>query len=217
MDSWLNHSKGIKRALGLFTSFICLAILLDSTKTGASAQGVNIIRYQTVLLRNKNINGYLVLANSYDHDRTHVSVAKDIVTNQKITVGGGLSHGGVGLNIGTTVPLGYSSESARWNLVPRGNGEYEIIHSGFNEPLYAASNGFSYDNDRRRVLTWKRGPSVSQGFWKFEEVSNGFYRIKNTAHNEYLYAADYPSKGWVFTWRGGNIDSDQFHWQVVNP
>lgn len=182
-----------------------------------AGNALHITEQHPVLLRNKHINGYLVRGSSYDKERYHVSVASDIITNPQLNIEGGLSYIG-GLSVSSQVPLGYSYEAAKWNLVKHNNGEYEIIHSAFNEPLYAASNGFAYDKDRRKVFTWRPGPSVTQGFWRFEDAGNGYYKIRNTQHGEYLYAAEFPKKGWVFTWRPVvNYDNDdaKFYWQLV--
>ncbi|GLQ76471.1 RICIN domain-containing protein [Vibrio penaeicida] len=74
------------------------------------------------------------------------------------------------------------------------------------EYLYAADFA-PYDQDRRRVFTWRPGHAPVQGQWKIENIANGQVRILNTHQNEYLYAADFQpfdrDRRRVFTWRPG--------------
>lgn len=160
-----------------------------------------------VLLRNKHINGYLVLANSKDSERTQVTVAKNIVSN---------GEPNVFIDAGPAIVGDCSAQAAKWRLVPQvDNGTFEIIHDASNEPLYAASDRYAFNEERRQVFTWKQGPSVTQGFWKLEKCTNGFYRIRNTEHNAFLYAADYPKQGSLFTWKSHDNNDDKFYWQVL--
>lgn len=156
---------------------------------------LNMAEMRRVYLRNKFMDGYLVQSNqAHDNERNHVSLPRKAFLWM------------------------YSPDSGIWDLVSRENDEYEIIHSSSNEPLYAAGNVLCYDHDRRKVFTWVAGPSVYQGYWKLEKLDNGYYKIKNTYHNEYLYAAKYPSEGWVFTWRDlhSSTNNDKFYWQLID-
>jgi hypothetical protein len=82
------------------------------------------------------------------------------------------------------------------------------IHIG--EYLYAASDHFAYDNDRRTCFTWRNGEKVTQGYWEVLKTNSG-YTIKNTTHGEYLYASkigkykvgnNEPGNHiYVYTWR----------------
>lgn len=105
--------------------------------------------------------------------------------------------------------------SEKWYLKNYGN-KYEIYTVIGDERLYAAGNSFSKDNSRRSVFTWKNGESVSQGYWEITQRSNGLYTIRNTYHGEYLYSADYPSRGTIYTWSGDSINfNDKFYWRLI--
>lgn len=90
-----------------------------------------------------------------------------------------------------------------------------------DEYLYAAGDYHAYDSERRDVFTWISGQTVSQGFWKFESVNAGNdFKIKNTYHNEYLYAAgNYfrfdSERRRIFTWRDGSCVKEGY-WKL-NP
>ncbi|AFY29172.1 hypothetical protein Cyagr_2051 [Cyanobium gracile PCC 6307] len=91
---------------------------------------------------------------------------------------------------------------------------YNLAHS---EYLYAADHK-PFDDDRRRVFTWRPGGSAgSHGNWRLEPVSDGVVRIFNTYQLEYLYAADYKpfddDRRHVFTWRPGN-PVNQGYWRI---
>ncbi|GFS84709.1 ankyrin-3 [Nephila pilipes] len=87
-----------------------------------------------------------------------------------------------------------------------------------NEYLYAASDYFNYNWNRRRVFTWKPGNKLEgQGGWKLEPEGDNIY-IKSTRFNEYLCAAgnyySYDSdRRRVFTWRPGGKNS-QSKWKI---
>lgn len=57
------------------------------------------------------------------------------------------------------------------------------------EYLYAAGDDFNYDKKRRRVFTWKKRNSISNGEWIITP-SNGTLLIFNTYYKGYLYADD---------------------------
>lgn len=96
------------------------------------------------------------------------------------------------------------------NLIWKGN-DCNIKNIYWNEYLYTASDYFNYDSDRRRVFTWRhKGEKISQGYWAIKSLNDDgiHFQIKNTYHNEYLYAAsayfDYDSdRRRVFAWIGG--------------
>ena len=48
------------------------------------------------------------------------------------------------------------------------NGELvvEMYNTAHGQYLYAASDGFNYDGDRRRVFTWGPGDRINQGYWR---------------------------------------------------
>jgi len=41
----------------------------------------------------------------------------------------------------------------------------DLFNTAHKEYLYAASDYFNYDNDRRRVFTWRKKQRVTQGYW----------------------------------------------------
>ncbi|WP_264686029.1 MULTISPECIES: ankyrin repeat domain-containing protein [unclassified Wolbachia] len=108
----------------------------------------------------------------------------------------------------TWTPKNEKNDKFRWNIKPDGDNFY-IVNVAFNETLYAASNYFNYDNDRRMAFTWIPGEQVTQGVWKIEPNGDKC-NIRNVKHNEYLYAADYAKydkdRRRVFTWiPGGKV------------
>ncbi|KAL1378150.1 hypothetical protein pipiens_015777 [Culex pipiens pipiens] len=106
-----------------------------------------------------------------------------------------------------------SNNRQQWNIVRDGD-NYRIRPSRTANELYAA--GYTYDSDRRHVFVWELSHPVIQGGWDIQELGNGRYLIRNTHENEFLYSADYPNRGSIFTWRG-NInarDDTQFHWRL---
>uniref|UniRef100_B8RJI1 16 kDa salivary protein n=1 Tax=Culex tarsalis TaxID=7177 RepID=B8RJI1_CULTA len=106
-----------------------------------------------------------------------------------------------------------SNNVQQWNI-NRDGGNYRIQPRRTANELYAA--GYTYDSDRRHVFVWEQSHPVIQGGWDIQELGNGRYLIRNTHENEFLYSADYPSRGHVFTWRGSvnARDDPQFHWRL---
>lgn len=94
--------------------------------------------------------------------------------------------------------------------------EVTIYNLAHGEYLYAADFK-PFDNDRRRVFTWRPGNRVKQGTWRLEPVSPSEVRIFNTYQLEYLYAADYKpyndDRRRVFTWRPG-VPVAQGKWRI---
>lgn len=94
-----------------------------------------------------------------------------------------------------------------------------IFNTYHKEYLYASSYE-PFDKDRRQVFTWRPGEPVDQGIWRLIPVSgvNNLYNIFNEFHKEYLYAAEYApfdkDRRRVFTWRPGDVVSDQFNWRL---
>jgi len=82
-----------------------------------------------------------------------------------------------------------------------------------DEYLYAAIDGYEYDNDRRNVFTWDgtNTPTNSQFILELvnpKKIDEGCY-IFNTGFSEYLYAANSEfsedsHRRRVFTWKKGN-------------
>ncbi|WP_353276286.1 ankyrin repeat domain-containing protein [Wolbachia endosymbiont (group B) of Villa cingulata] len=108
----------------------------------------------------------------------------------------------------TWTPKNEKNDKFRWNIKPDGDNFY-ILNVAFNETLYAASNYFNYDNDRRMVFTWISGGRVARDVWKIEPDGDNC-SIMNVELNEYLYAADYAKydddRRRVFTWiPGGKV------------
>ncbi|MGH3930135.1 MAG: hypothetical protein ACRDTF_09180, partial [Pseudonocardiaceae bacterium] len=73
------------------------------------------------------------------------------------------------LRIGA-VTIGEAELSALKKLAA-GNLEFDLYNTTHKEYIYAASDGFAYDGDRRRVFTWRPKPSgvgerVTQGRWR---------------------------------------------------
>lgn len=105
-----------------------------------------------------------------------------------------------------------------WRLVPSREGNnYEIMHHHYNEPLCATPDELAFDKDRRTVLTWIPGPTSLHSLWEIKHASEGHYLIRSVEFGEYLYAADYPSKDKVWTWRKLHDPlNKQFHWDIIN-
>lgn len=96
-----------------------------------------------------------------------------------------------------------------------------IKNGDTNEYVYAPSDFYKTDVDRRNSFTWrpktKAGP---EGTWTFEKQSDGSYAIKNRYRNEYLFVAadnySFPSgERRVFTWAPGNQVSNGY-W-IIKP
>ncbi|WP_264328502.1 ankyrin repeat domain-containing protein [Wolbachia endosymbiont (group A) of Andrena hattorfiana] len=108
----------------------------------------------------------------------------------------------------TWTPKNEENDKFRWKIKPDGNNFY-IVNVAFNETLYAASNYFNYDNDRRMVFTWISGGRVARDVWMIKPDGNNC-SIMNVKLKEHLYAADYAKydndRRRVFTWiPGGQV------------
>ncbi|WDA54982.1 MAG: hypothetical protein PPFGHCPK_01463 (plasmid) [Spiroplasma endosymbiont of Drosophila atripex] len=115
---------------------------------------------------------------------------------------------------------GTSVNQGNWELKKVDNNEYRIYNVFHDEYLYAASDYFAHDSERRSVYTWREGTSVNQGNWKLKKVENNEYRIYNVFHDEYLYAAsDYfahdSKRRSVYTWREGT-SVNQGNWKLYS-
>ncbi|QTG98300.1 ankyrin repeat domain-containing protein [Wolbachia endosymbiont of Rhagoletis indifferens] len=108
----------------------------------------------------------------------------------------------------TWTPKNEKNDKFRWKIKLDGDNFY-IVNVAFNETLYAASNYFNYDNDRRMVFTCISGGRVARDVWKLGPDGD-HCSIMNVKLNEYLYAANYAKydndRRRVFTWiPGGQV------------
>ncbi|WP_253303211.1 ankyrin repeat domain-containing protein [Wolbachia endosymbiont of Phyllotreta cruciferae] len=115
----------------------------------------------------------------------------------------------------TWTPKNEKNDKFRWEIKPNGDNFY-IVNVAFNETLYAASNYFNYDNDRRMVFTWISEGGVARDVWKLEPDGDNC-SIMNVKLNEYLYAASYAKydndRRRVLTWiPGGQVS--QGMWMI---
>ncbi|XP_044734787.1 uncharacterized protein LOC123297258 isoform X2 [Chrysoperla carnea] len=122
-------------------------------------------------------------------------------------------------------PQGIMEPESQWKFETDDEGEsFMLKNVRWNEYLYAASDYFNYDNNRRQVFTWRPGTQVLQGSWKITPTDNGNYvTIQNINHNkEYLYVDG--ALTWnklrrrVFTWRLGTPTGVMFReseWQLA--
>ncbi len=115
----------------------------------------------------------------------------------------------------TWIPKDEKNDKFRWKIKPDGDNFY-IVNVAFNETLYAASNYFNYNDDRRMVFTWIPGGRVVRDVWMIKPDGNSC-SIMNVELNEYLYAADYAKydndRRRVFTWiPGGQVS--QGMWMI---
>lgn len=103
-----------------------------------------------------------------------------------------------------------------WTIEKEGD-HYLIWDRRKPHELYAGT--YTYDRDRRFVFIWTEGTAVQEAPWDIERLANGKFLIRSNHLQEYLYAADYPNKGLVFTWRVKDHKvrgDEQFHW-YINP
>lgn len=108
----------------------------------------------------------------------------------------------------TWIQKNEKNDKFRWKIRPDGD-NFNIVNAEFNENLYASSNYFNYDNDRRMVFTWVPGGGVARDVWKIEPDGDNC-SIRNVELKEYSYAADYgkydKDRRRVFTWiPGGKV------------
>lgn len=117
-----------------------------------------------------------------------------------------------------------------WTLERSANdNKYKIKSTRFDEYLYAAVDSYKFDNDRRKVFTWKPKTSCeTHCYWDIQLVKqNGnsgeqYFTIRNTDYKEYLYAAavsKYDSyRRRIFTWKNDpnfNVQNDRAcHWSI---
>ncbi len=59
-----------------------------------------------------------------------------------------------------------ANELAILQKLAAGTLQFDLLNVGHNEYAYAASDGFNYDGDRRRIFTWIPGGTVGQGRWQ---------------------------------------------------
>ncbi|XP_044739555.1 uncharacterized protein LOC123300942 [Chrysoperla carnea] len=106
-------------------------------------------------------------------------------------------------------PESVMDAESQWKFETRDQGDsFTIKNVGWNEYLYAASNPFAFDKDRRSVFTWGTQESVLQSYWKIIPTdAENCVSLQNTYHKEYLYADGGiqwdSSRRRVFTWRVG--------------
>jgi hypothetical protein len=106
----------------------------------------------------------------------------------------------------------------RWRIIPIGDGTTCYIWNEYQQEFLYASDYATYDDDRRRVFTWRDMDSVKQAVWKLEDAGSKGIRIYNTYQSEYLYAADYgcydSDRRRVFTWQTKNQTVKQGYWKI---
>lgn len=91
-----------------------------------------------------------------------------------------------------------------------------IKNQYYGNYLYAAGDGYAYDNDRRRVFTWKPGNMIKQGDWSIKRFNANGFTLLNRFYYEYLYASGFnldDERGGVFTWRPGG-EVRQALWRI---
>ncbi|WP_264705646.1 ankyrin repeat domain-containing protein [Wolbachia endosymbiont (group A) of Gymnosoma rotundatum] len=108
----------------------------------------------------------------------------------------------------TWILKGALTDKFKWKIKLDGD-NFNIVNAEFNENLYAASDYFNYDNDRRMVFTWVSGGGVARDVWMIKPDGNNC-SIMNVKLKEHLYAADYSKydkdRRSVFTWiPGGKV------------
>ncbi|BET30758.1 hypothetical protein wCauBTS_13650 [Wolbachia pipientis] len=113
------------------------------------------------------------------------------------------------------IPKNALNDKFKWKIKPDGD-NFNIANAEFNENLYAASNYFNYDSDRRMVFTWVSGGGVARDVWMIKPYGNDC-SIMNVELKEYLYAADYAKydkdRRRIFTWiPGGQVS--QGMWRI---
>ncbi|WP_353270579.1 ankyrin repeat domain-containing protein [Wolbachia endosymbiont (group A) of Hedychridium roseum] len=142
----------------------------------------NAVFASEVCIKNIDHNEYLYAANScfnYDSNRRRVF---------------------------TWISKDEKNDKFRWKIKPDGD-NFNIVNAEFNENLYAASDYFNYDNDRRMVFTWVSGGGVARDVWMIKPDGNNC-SIMNVKLKEHLYAADYAKydndRRRVFTWIPGD-------------
>ncbi|WP_281508712.1 ankyrin repeat domain-containing protein [Wolbachia endosymbiont (group B) of Pandemis cinnamomeana] len=157
---------------------------LEELKSRLPESVKNIVFASEVCIKNTYQNEYLYAADScfnYDSNRRKVF---------------------------TWTPKNEKNDKFRWMIKPDGD-NFNIVNAGFNENLYAASDYFNYDNDRRMVFTWVSGGGVARDVWMIKPDGNDC-SIMNVKLKEYVYAADYAKhdkdRRSVFTWiPGGEV------------
>uniref|UniRef100_U5ESC1 Putative wrp salivary protein n=1 Tax=Corethrella appendiculata TaxID=1370023 RepID=U5ESC1_9DIPT len=109
------------------------------------------------------------------------------------------------------------SGSQVWYIERNDDGSVKIRNRDYNEYLYAPSNDFAYDNERRNVFAWQRkGEAVIEGDWWLDFFNDNSISIRSKTYDEYMYAAGdgFASRTTrpVFTWRDRNQQVSQGYW-----
>ncbi|WP_254229504.1 RICIN domain-containing protein [Wolbachia pipientis] len=102
-------------------------------------------------------------------------------------------HDGSRRNVFTWIPRDEKDEKFVWNFEFVYDNVYHIKNVKYGEYLYSPIDGFKYDNNRRRVFTWKNTEFVPKGEdrkfkWEITTVGNDVF-IVNYQYNEHLYAS----------------------------
>jgi hypothetical protein len=85
------------------------------------------------------------------NDQSLVNVIANTAVLNSITIG--------------NVTIG-QNELAILQKLAAGNLQFDLLNLSHNEYVYAASDGFNYDGDRRRIFCWIPGGQVGQGRWQ---------------------------------------------------
>lgn len=156
-------------------------------------------------IRNRHFPEYFYAANGYDYD-------------------------GERRRVFTWIPAEDAGKAGLWDLERFGNQtKYKIKSTNFNEYLYAAVDSYKFDDDRRKVFTWKPKTSCERNcYWDIQLVNQNrnsaekYFTIRNSDYKEYLYAAAvslYDSyRRRAFTWKNDpnfNVQNDYAcHWII---
>lgn len=175
---------------------------------------------QPVYIRSKHNGGFLSITSPRDSSRNGVYVIPVLPACTSASFSVGVNVGVASFSVGLPMGPDASIENAKWTLIPNGQGQHQIMNMKYNEPLYAAADDLAYNKDCRNIFTW-RPHDNDHGCWRnwiLEQTNNGYYTIKHENYGEYLFAADRPSTGYVFTWRQKDLKSlsDKFYWQLMN-
>lgn len=105
--------------------------------------------------------------------------------------------------------------------------ESEVVVKYKHEYLYAPIDYYMYDDDRRRVFTWKSNwtPDEDKEKWRILQpnVDEDRFVIQSANTREYMYATEYASipddaegrrRSRVFLWRPKTYDEKSF-WQLL--
>lgn len=109
---------------------------------------------------------------------------------------------------------GSNSSQSRWDIerfsTKNELPQYKIRNTDTGEYLYAATNDYKHDKNRRRVFTWKdKSECDMQCYWDIQVAARdddgkNYFSIENIEFREFLYAADGimqdAERRHVFTW-----------------